>query len=330
MESLTLRRVIALALAGLLVAMLPLVVSTAALPGITQIVVLAGTAMGLNLLVGAAGLVSMGQGLFFGLGAYGVAIANIKYGVSYGSAAFIALMITVPIAALCAFIALRAKALFFALLTLALGQVAYVFVARSYTLTGGDDGMVGLILPAWLSDDVAQHVFAAAVTTLVCLTLLILLASPFGATLRAVRDNRERVASLGGNPKFYEFTAFVIAGVLVAVMGTVWVATEGSVEPTVLSWTTSAILLVMVALGGRSMFVGPIIGTIVLETSRTFIQAHSSHSDLVVGLLVVLCAVAFPEGIGPPIFAYIKSLWRALFSKKADEENFSTNSAGKS
>lgn len=309
MEQLSVTRVAALLLGGMLVGLLPMVLSDALLPEATRIVVLAGTAMTLNLLIGAAGLISMGHGLFLGLGAYVVAIANIKYGVSYGVAAAMAVASSVVVGAVAAFIALRARALFFALLTLALGQVAFVFVARNYALTGGDDGLVGVTVPVWLGSDVQQHVFAAVVATAVCLLLLVLLASPFGTILRAVRENRERVASLGGNPKHYEFAAFVIAGVLGSVMGIVSAATEGTVEPTVLSWTTSAILLVMVALGGRSLFLGPIIGAVILELSRAYIQVRSANADLVVGLLVVICAVSFPEGISPPVWAFMRRLW---------------------
>jgi branched-chain amino acid transport system permease protein len=231
---------------------------------------------------------------------------NVKYGVGVGWAALCAIGASFGVAKVAGIIALRARLLFFALLTLALGQVAFVFVARNYRLTGGDDGLVGITLPHWLDSDVTQHLLAVVATTAVCAFLMALLASPFGATLRAVRDNSDRVASLGGNPKRYEFAAFVIAGVLGSIMGIVAAATEQAVEPTLVSWTTGATLLVMVALGGRFTFFGPIFGVILLELTRGLVQARSTHADLVVGLLVVACAVAFPEGIGPRLQALLQ------------------------
>ena len=136
---------------------------------------------------------------------------------------------------------------------------------------------------------------------LVALVLMRILASPFGAMLGAVRDNPDRVASTGANPKHYEIAVMVIAGFLAAALGVVWSGTESSVDPNLLSWVTSTMLLMMVAIGGRHTFLGPLFGAVILEVSRAYVQAFSSHSNLVVGALVILCAVSFPEGIGPQI-----------------------------
>lgn len=265
---------------------------------LTRLAVLAGTAMTLNLLVGATGLISLGQGLFFGFGAYAVAIGTIKHNMSWGSSALLGLALALPLSLIVALIALRARHLFFGLLTLAIGQVGYILVAGHYELTGGDDGLVGVKIPALLENDLVRHFFAVGLLVGVGLLLLWLLASPFGAMLTAVRDNADRVASLGGNPKRYEIAAMVVAGMLGTVFGIAAATTEGNVEPLMFSWTTSAMFLVMIALGGRSIFLGPIIGAVILELSRLYVQIHSSNSDLVVGLLVILCAILFPEGLG--------------------------------
>jgi branched-chain amino acid transport system permease protein len=294
-------RLVAIIALGTLAALSVLLIPQTSLHAATRIVVFCGAAMSLNLLIGNAGLVSMGHGLFLGLGAYATAVANVKYGMSLGLCIVVALAISIVAGAVAGFIALRARALFFALLTLALGQVFYVFVARNYNLTGGDDGLVGIDVPAWLENEAGQYLFAVAFTLGLCIALLLLLASPFGATLRAVRDNPERVASLGGNPKLYEFAAFVVSGFCASVVGVVIAVTDGSVEPGIASWTTGATLLVMVALGGRFTFLGPIAGVIILETVRTFVQTRSTHADLAVGLIVILCALCFPEGLGQGI-----------------------------
>jgi branched-chain amino acid transport system permease protein len=298
-------------LMGVMLCLLPIVMSAAYLPECTRLVILAGAAMSLNLLVGATGLLSLGQGLFMGLGAYVVAIATIKYGVSFWSAAALALAISVPVSLLTALISLRARHLFFGLLTLAIGQVAFVFVVSNYNLTGGDDGLVGVTVPAWLDGAVAQYRLAVVITVVVCIVLLKLIASPFGALLGAVRDNSDRVASLGGNPKRYEIAAFMIAGALGSVFGVVFASTEGSVDPHLFSWVTSAMLLMMIALGGRSTFLGPVLGTLVLEVPRAYMQTHSSNADLVVGALVILCALLFPEGIGLRLSALLRAVFTA-------------------
>lgn len=298
MERLTLRRVLLILAIGALCAGLAWVVPEVRLHSLARVALFAGAAMALNLLIGNAGLISTAQGMFLGLGAYTVAIANVKYDLSFGQGAWLAIPISILVACVVGIIALRARSLFFALLTLAIAQVFYVFAARNYDLTGGDDGLVGIMVPLWLESDVAQYLLVVGSTTAVCLGLLVLLASPFGATLRAVRDNSDRVASLGGNPKLYEFTAFVITGVIGALLGIVAAAMNRSVEPNMISWTTGTELLVMVALGGRSTFFGPIAGAILLELARSNIQRYSGHADLAVGLIVIFCAIMLPEGLG--------------------------------
>ena len=182
-------------------------------------------------------------------------------------------------------------------------------MTRSYDLTGGDDGLNGVVVPAWLDSGLPRHFVAVAIMVAVGLFLLRLLASPFGAMLMAVRDNADRIASLGGNPWFYEIAAMMVAGVLGTIFGVVSATTEGNVDPSMFSWMTSAMLLMMVALGGRATFIGPVIGAVVLELSRVYVQMRSSNSDLVVGLIVIACAVLFPEGLG--------SAFRLLVARRA-------------
>lgn len=316
MERFSTRRLATVLAAGLALCLLPLVLPPATLPEFTRIVVLAGVAMCLNLLVGATGLISMGQGVFLGFGAYAVALGTMRYDYSFGGAALIALVLSVPLSLIVALISLRARHLFLALLTLAIGQIAFVFVSRNYELTGGDDGLFGIEPPAWMESDLTQHYVAVAVFIIVCVILLRLLASPFGATLGAVRDNPDRVASLGGNPKLFEIAVMVIAGVLTTVFGLLWAATEGGVDPSLFSWVTSALVLMMVALGGRSIFLGPLLGVMILEASRVYLHAVSANSDLVVGALVIVCAVFFPEGVGPAIQGW----FRRLGADKATKE----------
>ncbi|MFT3721729.1 branched-chain amino acid ABC transporter permease [Pseudorhodoferax sp.] len=317
MERFSARRLAILLAAGLALCLLPLVISGTVLPEITRIVVLAGVAMCLNLLVGTSGLISMGQGLFLGFGAYAVALGTLRYGLSYGQAALIAIALSLPLSLLVALISLRARHLFFGLLTMAIGQVAFVLVSRNYDLTGGDDGLFGIDPPTWAQSDLAQHYLAVAVLMVVSLILLRLLASPFGATLGAIRDNPDRVASLGGNPKLYEIAVMVIGGVLTTVFGVVWAATEGGVEPSLFSWVTSALLLMMVALGGRSIFLGPLLGVLILEVSRVYLHKYSSNSDLIVGALVIICAVFFPEGVGPAFQGFMRRSGAGKAAKEA-------------
>ena len=301
MEKFTLQRFLGLLAVGIVLCFVPMMIKASLLPEATRLVVLAGTAMVLNLLVGTTGLTSMGLGLLFGLGAYVVAVGLVKFGLSYGQTAVLALALSIPVSLLTAVIALRARHLFFGLLTMAMGQVAYVIVSRGFRLTGGDEGLVVTGLPDMLDSSKVQYYTALGALLLVALILMRVLASPFGALLGAVRDNYDRVASTGANPKHYEIAAMVLAGFLATGLGVIWSGTETSVDPSLLSWVTSTMLLMMVAIGGRRTFLGPLLGAAILEVSRAYVQSFSTHSNLVVGALVILCAVSFPEGIGPQL-----------------------------
>ncbi len=320
MERFSSSRLLGLLAIGLALCLLPLLISATGLPEITRIVLMAGVAMCLNLLVGATGLISMGQGLFLGLGAYTVSLATLNYGYDHGQAALLAIALALPLSLIVALIALRAKHLFFALLTMAIGQVAFVLVSRNYELTGGDDGLFGVEPPTWLESDIAQHYFVVAVFVVVCLILMRLLASPFGATLGAIRDNRDRVASLGGNPKLYEIAVMVIGGMLTTVFGVLWGLTESGVEPSMFSWVTSAMLLMMVALGGRSIFFGPVLGVFILEIARVYLHKYSANSDLAVGALVIVCAMFFPEGVGAAVQGFARRFDADAKAVKAAKE----------
>jgi branched-chain amino acid transport system permease protein len=125
--------------------------------------------------------------------------------------------------------------------------------------------------------------------------------SPFSALLRALRDNPDCVGSLGGNPKIFEFAAFVITGTIASVYGVVFVGVEGNVDPTMISWTLRNLTIVMIALGGRFTFLGPIFGALILESTREYIQVHSANADVVVGITIIACALIFPEGLGETV-----------------------------
>lgn len=296
-QQLSRRTIAAIIAIGVVVGALAYVVAPVDLSPLTRATVFIGAAMSLNLLIGNAGLISVGHGLFVGLGAYTVAVGTITFELPLAITVLIALGGSVVLALLTGLIALRAKALFFALLTLALSEVGFVYVSRSYAVTGGDDGLAGIPVPEWLFPAESQHLMAVAVTTVILLAVLVLLASPFGATLRAIRDNRDRVASLGGNPKLYELSAFMLAGVLGTVAGMSLAISDRLVTPEIISWTTGTLLLVMIAVGGRFSFFGPVLGVVLLELTRSEVQAVSVHADLVIGVVVIACAVAFPDGI---------------------------------
>jgi branched-chain amino acid transport system permease protein len=298
MEHFTPRRILnLLAICAAFYAM-PLLLSRAALPEATRIAVLAGTAISLNLLVGITGLISLAQGLFMGFGAYVTALGTLRYGLNFYQSGLLAVVATIPLSAIVALISLRARHLFFGLLTMAIGQVAFYFVSSQYELTGGEDGLAGVVVPHWLDSDLSHHITAVSVMLVVSLAILRLIGSPFGAVLAALRDNPDRVASLGGNPKLYEFVAFVLSGTFAAVYGVLFAAVEGNVDPTMISWTTSNLLIVMIALGGRFTFLGPIFGAVIIESVQAYTQSVSDNSDFVVGVLIIVCTLALPDGLG--------------------------------
>jgi branched-chain amino acid transport system permease protein len=201
------------------------------------------------------------------------------------------------VALLVGLVALRTRRLYFALLTLAFSQLFYVVVLQQTGFTGGANGVFGTILPPFLSDPGRAYYFTLAVAVLGLLILWRVTRSPFGMTLRAIRENRERAEALGVNVFAHQLLAFVIAGGFCALAGTLFVVLDQSANPDLLNWTQSGYPIFMAVLGGQFVFLGPALGALIYEQGRDVVLASFSDWQLVFGLLLLIVVLFSPDGV---------------------------------
>jgi branched-chain amino acid transport system permease protein len=289
----------AVGLAGLLALLtgLGFMLGASALLTLNEAVGLALFAVAVNLLIGYGGLVSFGQAAFYGLGAYTVALGWQHYHWSFWVGFAVAPVLGGLAALVIGLIALRARFLYFALLTLAFSQLFYEVAENQYHYTDGANGVFGAMLPSSLAQPRTGFFFVLAVTA-VCLAILWkVTASPFGLTLRSIRENRQRAEALGVNVFRHELIAFVISGIFCALAGTLFVVYSQSSYPELLDWTQSGYAVFMVVIGGMFTFLGPALGAVIYTVGQQYLVAHTSHWQLVLGAVLVLIALLRPDGL---------------------------------
>jgi branched-chain amino acid transport system permease protein len=258
---------------------------------VTRMLIFGIAAMGVDLLVGFAGLVPLGHAAFLGLGAYA---AGILTDAGLESAFIVwplAIMVGVVGAAIIGGLSLRSSGLYFIMITLAFAQMVY-YVFQSLRAYGGDDGFAltrntfaGLIDP---SDSRAFYFLTLAITIIVFALLLRVVASPFGVALRAARDNEARLAAVGLPAFGYRLVAFIISGALCALAGVLLANLTGYITPGYGSWPQSGELLMMVLLGTAGTIWGGLLGAAIFVALSEVLSEVSDHWMFYLGLLIVL------------------------------------------
>jgi branched-chain amino acid transport system permease protein len=280
-----------------ILALLPSMLTATSLLNVQSAIGLALFACATNLLVGYGGLVSFGQGAFYGIGAYVVALMWMHWQTSFWLGFVAAPFVGAFAALLVGLVALRTRRLYFALLTLAFTQLFFVIVVQQESFTGGANGVFGSILPGFLSDLNNGYYFTVAVVVIALFLLWRITRSPFGMTLRAIRENRERAESLGVNVFGHQLLAFVFAGAFCAVAGTLFVVHDQSANPNLLNWTESGYPIFMAVIGGQFLFLGPAVGALIYEQGRDVVLASVSDWQLVFGLMLLAIVLFAPDGI---------------------------------
>ena len=295
-------RIRAAALAGLavLAAIVPATLPSYWLTIATLALIYAIMAMGLNLLMGYTGLDSLGQAAFFGLGSYGLAILLVKDGVGWWSAALAAVALGTAGAAVLGLIAVRLRGLYFLLVTLAMGQVLWGADYRWGTFTGGANGLeLGGGRPSpWFYSDANFYYFTLGIFAAVAALVSLVIASPFGLTLRGIREREVRCQTLGYRTYIHKYVAFILAGVAAAVAGILNAAYNGIASPSDLSIDQSFTAMLMVILGGAGTMAGPVVGAVVITALKYELSTlWVDYWPIILGVIYVLATVYLPNGI---------------------------------
>ncbi len=283
-----------------------------------EIVVWMIYALGYNLLLGQAGLPSFGHGAFFGAGAYGFGLAQKLLVANLWIDLAVSLLATALLAAAVAAFISHRRGIYYALLTIAFGQVVWFVAIKWHGVTGGEDGLLNLVrTPAELgfasvslrSND-ALFGFALLVLALVVVGLWRLAHSPFGHILQAIRQNETRAAFAGHNVWLYKFTAFVLSATIAGLAGALFALAQQSAYPNVMSLHQSGYVVMMVLIGGGLVsFWGPVLGAVFFILARDLLGAYTETWLLWYGLLFMAVVVFQPEGLA--------GAWRAWRARRA-------------
>jgi branched-chain amino acid transport system permease protein len=269
-------------------------------------------ALGFNLLLGYTGLLSFGHSAYFGVGAYTVAfivrdlhVQSMELSILGGLAS------TLIVSALFGYVCVRHTRIFFGILTLALSQVLWSLAFKFFWVTGGTDGIrvarSSITLLAGLLDfkgsgAYARFVYAyyyyVLVVFLVAVAVMwVIVHSPFGKALQAIRDNETRAGFVGIRVRRYRWIAFVISGFFTGLAGALWVPLNGLTTPEILYWPFSGEIVFMTVLGGFRTFTGPIVGAIAFNYLKVYAVASSQYWQMVLGIVLVVLVMVLPTGI---------------------------------
>jgi branched-chain amino acid transport system permease protein len=259
-------------------------------------------ATSLNLLVGYTGLTSFGHGMFFGLGAYGFGLMMQKLAVPIPVAFIATLAITAVVAAIIGAICVRLKEIYFAFVTLAFQMLIHSTILSWASFTGGDQGLRGGIpRPVFLGIDLSNHVHlylaSCALLVLGLLAMRQIAQSPFGYTLRMIRDNAARASFLGIDVWRAKLTVFVLAALFASMGGMVMALFVSGAYPEFAYWTISGEGIFINMLGGVSTFLGPMVGTVLLLLLNDTVTRFTEYHGIVLGIVILFFALGLRKGL---------------------------------
>ncbi len=322
-ESVVIR--IALWVFALFVVIFPFVNSASEVQALSLVLVLSITVVGLNLLTGYTGLISIGHSAFFGMGAYGYAISVVKGGQSPLVGVLIAVTLAAVLGLVCGVPALRIKGVYLALVTLALAVVFPAVITRFSDLTGGKQGLVVPILraPEWsgLADDQFAYLVALAALTVVLLISRNIATSRVGRAFTSLKDNETASLSMGVSVSMLKVFAFGLSAAMAGLSGGLFVATQGFISSST-SFVTligSIQFLTAMVLGGVASVMGPIVGTYVTQTApEVLADFNPGLSQVLYGLLIIVVMLVARDGIIGRLRAAVRVIGRRLSTPGRD------------
>lgn len=262
-----------------------------------NVLVLGLFAVATNLLVGYGGLISIGQAVFYGLGAYTLALGWLHY-----QAPFWLLIVLSPLIGMCAALvigalALRTRRFYFALLTLAFSQLFFTIASKWYSFTRGANGVFGPMVPTAFVFPQNGLWLILAISLVALLLLWAITVSPFGLSLRAIRENPQRAEAIGINLYWHQLYAFMLSGAFCSLAGALFVIHNQSAYPGLLAWTTSGEAILVALIGGLHYFLGPLIGAFVFIFAHDYLIANTHAWKLILGIILLVIVLFAPDGL---------------------------------
>jgi branched-chain amino acid transport system permease protein len=297
-DSLTKKAGLVLLLALLI---LPLGLGDYGISFLTELVILTLFAASLHVMMGPGGMHSFGHAAYFGLGAYGAALAVKWFAVPMAVGLLASPLLAGLAGLIFGWFCVRLSGVYLAMLTLAFAQIAWATSFQWIDLTGGDNGILGVWPDAWAKPKLVYYYLALALCVIGVLALRLLVFTPFGYALRAGRDSPLRAEATGLNVQRLQWAGFVIAAVAAGLAGGLFAFFKGSVFPTYLAIPKSVDALLMVLLGGLQTLSGPVAGAFVYAGLQEQLVRFTGYWRFALGLIIVLLVILFPKGLAGTI-----------------------------
>ena len=282
-------------------ALAPLFLSKFLTVFVTEILIMSLFALAFNLLFGYTGLLSFGHAAYFAIGAYTTGLILVRVTPSIPLAIFGGIMTATFAAWIIGFFCVRLDEIYFAMLTLAFGMMIHAIIWQWDSLTGGGDGLVGIPRPhLWLFDlsNITIYYYFTLIIVSICAAILwVIVHSPFGLTLKSIRENHERVEFLGINMRRYRLLSFLISGLFCGVAGALFAPFELAISPETAFWTKSAEPVFMSLLGGMNIFFGPVAGAAIFMYLKEIISGYTEYWMFPLGAILILLVIFLPGGI---------------------------------
>ncbi len=279
----------------------------------TEALIFAGLALSVDLLLGYTGLLSLGQALFFGFGAYVSGLVLARVAPSFWAAIGITLAASLVVALIAGIISIRARGVYFALITFGLAQVVFKVVFNTREI-GGSDGMMGIpvitanfgLFTVNTASPGAFFLLTLAFTLILYAVCAYLMRTPFGRLLQAIRANETRISFLGYSPWKGKLAAFVLAAVVAAMSGSLYPMLRGIASPELLAFQTSGNAVIMVIIGGVGTLAGALYGSVILTVLKSVIGTYTEHHLIVIGGLFMLSVIYFPKGLAGYLLPHLE------------------------
>jgi branched-chain amino acid transport system permease protein len=272
----------------------------------SKVLIYAIATMGLNILLGFTGGLSFGQAAYFGLGAYGAGMTLKYLALSTPLSIVVGTLVGGIAATLLGPLVMRRRGIYFAMITIAIGQLFYFVMVRWNNVTGGADGLAGFsrqdihlgfaTIPI-SSSGAAFYYLVLACFTIAVIFMWVLLQSPLGHTWVAIRENRRRVEFLGVRVDRYVWAAFAVAGFITAFAGTLNALLFNFTSPQDLHWILSGNFVIMIVLGGMRSFFGPLLGVVIFVVAQDYLSSVTGNWMTFIGMIFVLIVLLFPKGV---------------------------------
>jgi branched-chain amino acid transport system permease protein len=281
--------------------------------------------MSLDILLGYTGLSSFGHAGFFGAAGYVVAILSTRYKMGFLFCLVSGVSLSVLISLIFGFLVAHATGVYFLIITLALGMCLWGLAFRWVSMTGGDNGISGIIrpdigLPIALKDPLTFYYFIFVFFLIALILMAILIRSPFGHSLKGVRESESRMRVLGYHSWLHKYLAYVVSAAFASLAGVFWAYFNGFISPFDMDLNASIEIVLMVILGGPGTLIGPALGAGIIVFLKNFISAYTQRWLLILGTIYIFTILYAPQGLINLLKDWLRGRRQSKCKREAEEE----------